>query len=999
MAVFETVLTSDLKKPVQVKQLTGNLFSSDNGGNKITVEVLDNGSPASISGGVTGYVVRDDGATVAITGTLTENRASIVLPSSAYAVVGQVSIVVKVGTTTVGACTAFVYRSTTDTIVDPGHVIPSIEELLAKIADCEAATAAANTATLAATSATAGANSATLAASSATSSANSAASAANTATLAATSATAGANSATLAATSATAAANTATLAATSAASLANTKAGLADEKATLADQKATAANTATLAAQSATANANTATNAANSAAYKIDEMTVVASTVTPSSPATATISETSGHKHIAFGIPKGDPGKDFHIAKTFASIAEMNAYTGTDIEAYDFAMIDTGSVEDADTGKLYCYEPEKTPKWQYIGDLSGKQGIKGDTGNGIDHITLNNDYTLTITYTDGTSDTTSSIRGATGAIPSFSVGSVSTGAAGSSASVTITGTDANPVLNMVIPRGDTGVAEGVPQGGSTGQILKKNSNTDFDTVWSNEQDITGKADKVTGATSGHVAALDSNGNLTDSGYTIAKSVPSDAVFTDTTYSAATQSAAGLMSATDKTKLDGVATGATANVGTVTGVKMNNGSAISPDSNGTVDLGTVITSHQDISGKADKTDINRTILSSATDFDTLTLNNSTAGYRNKYYAGNDLSAHSHIPSGTWTNKRFTLDIKSLGNGYTLQLLHIYNGSSTTAPYMFVRQTYYVSAGNTPFGAWVELTEKVSKSGDTMTGNLSIEVNGQAYASAKNTSTGNYILLNAGASLNHGISSYGYNNGTSFVEDDKWMIYRDSSNIIRVNGRATENVLKAGDTMSGDLTVQKASGNIIVAAKNSTSGLAANLEIGGGGSNHGLYSNGYVDGNGFHSSEKWMIYRDSLDRVIVNGQATDNVKKSGDTMTGTLITSDVYSTNYNLENVGSRVLSLENKMGQFTSSVNELKAAVPTNTDKVTFVRAANTLMSSLFGVNRQGMLQCFDFGAGYIEIIAWDTSSEMYGCDLKRSNNAISGKKKFSYTSL
>lgn len=70
-------------------------------------------------------------------------------------------------------------------------------------------------------------------------------------------------------------------------------------------------------------------------------------------------------------------------------------------------------------------------------------------------------------------------------------------------------------------------------------------------------------------------------------------------------SEATQSAAGLMSATDKTKLDGVASGATANTGTVQGVKMNSGSAIEPDANGVVDLGTVITSHQDISGKADK----------------------------------------------------------------------------------------------------------------------------------------------------------------------------------------------------------------------------------------------------------------------------------------------------------------------------------------------------------------------------------------------------------
>lgn len=41
------------------------------------------------------------------------------------------------------------------------------------------------------------------------------------------------------------------------------------------------------------------------------------------------------------------------------------------------------------------------------------------------------------------------------------------------------------------------------------------------------------------------------------GYTIEKSVPSDAVFTDTTYSTATQQKEGLMSAEDKIKLDGL----------------------------------------------------------------------------------------------------------------------------------------------------------------------------------------------------------------------------------------------------------------------------------------------------------------------------------------------------------------------------------------------------------------------------------------------------------
>ncbi len=44
-------------------------------------------------------------------------------------------------------------------------------------------------------------------------------------------------------------------------------------------------------------------------------------------------------------------------------------------------------------------------------------------------------------------------------------------------------------------------------------------------------------------------------------YTLGKSVPSNAKFTDTTYSDATTSAHGLMTAADKTKLNGIASGA------------------------------------------------------------------------------------------------------------------------------------------------------------------------------------------------------------------------------------------------------------------------------------------------------------------------------------------------------------------------------------------------------------------------------------------------------
>lgn len=407
--VIETWLKTDRKKPIVVKALQGNLFSADNEGNLIGVEVTEDGSPVTLSGSVTGYVIRADGCTAIITGTLSGNKASITLPSTCYSVVGPISIVIKIGNTTIGACHGYVYRTTTDVVVDPGHVIPSISELLAQIENCRQATTAAN----------------------------------------------------------------------SAASAANTAAG----------------------------SATSAASSASTAAAKIDTLTVAAQTLAPGSSASASVSEVDGHKHILFGIAKGDPGKDFRISKTFVSIAAMEAYTGTDVLVNDCVMIDTGSVEDVDTGKLY----RRTENgWSYIGDLSGKQGIKGETGNGIAGAVLNQDYTLTITFTDGTSYTTTPIRGAqgvkgdtgngiastvlnqdytltitftdgtsytttsirgeqgikgdtgnTGATPNMSIGTVQTLTPGSPATASITGTPEAPVLNLGIPKGDTGSVSGI----------------------------------------------------------------------------------------------------------------------------------------------------------------------------------------------------------------------------------------------------------------------------------------------------------------------------------------------------------------------------------------------------------------------------------------------------------------------------------------------------------------------------------------------------------
>ena len=137
MAQIETWYMQDLTQLVQVHHLPGNVFSQDNQGNIIGVEVFDDGVPATLSGTVSAMIVRPDGGTVAATGTLTGNKMSVSLPVEAYAIPGVISIVLKLTNgsvvTTLLAVVAVVYPSTTSQGVDPGTIIPSIQDLIEQI--------------------------------------------------------------------------------------------------------------------------------------------------------------------------------------------------------------------------------------------------------------------------------------------------------------------------------------------------------------------------------------------------------------------------------------------------------------------------------------------------------------------------------------------------------------------------------------------------------------------------------------------------------------------------------------------------------------------------------------------------------------------------------------------------------------------------------------------------------------------------------------------------
>lgn len=84
-------------------------------------------------------------------------------------------------------------------------------------------------------------------------------------------------------------------------------------------------------------------------------------------------------------------------------------------------------------------------------------------------------------------------------------------------------------------------------------------------------------------TEGRIVTFGADGKtIADSGHTIAADVPANAKFTDTTYTAATASKDGLMSKTDKSKVDGVEAGAQANV--IESVQVN-GTALEVTSKG------------------------------------------------------------------------------------------------------------------------------------------------------------------------------------------------------------------------------------------------------------------------------------------------------------------------------------------------------------------------------------------------------------------------------
>lgn len=239
-------------------------------------------------------------------------------------------------------------------------------------------------------------------------------------------------SASSAASSASAAKQSATSAQTSA-STATTKASAASQSATAAQTSANSAAASATEAQQSKNDAKASEDSAReymqgaqAAQNAIENMTVTSKTLEPGSNATVKKTVVGDVVNLEYGIPRGEQGEGFKILGYYSSLSALqSAITNPDIgDAYG---VGTAAPYD-----IYIWDGSV---WVNNGPIQGPAGQKGENG-------------------------------ADGAAATIKIGTVTTGAPGSNASVNNSGTQTNAVFNFVIPRG----ADGAPgQNGADGQ--------------------------------------------------------------------------------------------------------------------------------------------------------------------------------------------------------------------------------------------------------------------------------------------------------------------------------------------------------------------------------------------------------------------------------------------------------------------------------------------------------------------------------------------------
>ena len=136
MAQFKQWFEQDFTDKIEIRHCESVMFTGDDKGALVGVRLFDNGAAYSGGGTVTGAVKRSDGGLVALTGTLSGNAASVVIPAAALAYPGPIGvhiILTQGGSVTTVLKAIYSVDDNSGAAVDPGTIIPSINDLITAI--------------------------------------------------------------------------------------------------------------------------------------------------------------------------------------------------------------------------------------------------------------------------------------------------------------------------------------------------------------------------------------------------------------------------------------------------------------------------------------------------------------------------------------------------------------------------------------------------------------------------------------------------------------------------------------------------------------------------------------------------------------------------------------------------------------------------------------------------------------------------------------------------
>ena len=151
MAVIIIERTADLGGLIVPEGLRGGLYANEAVAHRFVIHATRGGEPVTLDGQVVATFIRADGGTEELTGGIDDGAAVVTLPQSCYAVPGRFALTIfnngtDGSTTAVYSCVGNVINTTTDTIIDPGSVVPTMTDITAAYNAAQAALATANAA-------------------------------------------------------------------------------------------------------------------------------------------------------------------------------------------------------------------------------------------------------------------------------------------------------------------------------------------------------------------------------------------------------------------------------------------------------------------------------------------------------------------------------------------------------------------------------------------------------------------------------------------------------------------------------------------------------------------------------------------------------------------------------------------------------------------------------------------------------------------------------------